>query len=359
MRLTIQVVAFWTSLTGLLSVAACTPEAKNNAPTPGEVLWHVNLPDHIPAMPVPPENPGTEVGVALGKALFFDPSLSINGRVSCGTCHKQELVFADGMALSNLGVTGNTLPRHTPVMQNLAWDVNGLFWDGGITNLERLSLAPIQEADEMGHNITAVVAMLNRNPDYKPRFREAFRSRFQSDTITSVQVLAALGQFMRTMVSVNSRYDLWRQGKAPMTSLELDGLQLVQSNCTPCHAEPMFTDHSFHNTGLQAEYNDPFHEYIRTGRYRITGREEDRGKFKTPSLRNIMHSAPYMHDGRIATINQVLEHYNNGVVPSPQLDTALARPGQPLGRPLTQQQKVAIKAFLHTLTDSTFIGLKR
>jgi cytochrome c peroxidase len=163
---------------------------------------------------------------------------------------------------------------------------------------------------------------------------------------------------MRTLTSTNSRYDRWRQGNATLTAQELNGLSIVKSKCTPCHSEPFFTDHDFHNTGLQAVYNDPFHENIRTGRYRITGNDADRGKFKTPSLRNIMVTAPYMHDGRIPTLDAVLDHYNGGVVMSPQLDPLLQKPGQPLGIQLNATERNAIKAFLNTLTDSTFLGLR-
>lgn len=334
-----------------LWVVSCNPAKDQEQVDAGPTPLSIPLPAHLPAMPIPSGNPLTVEGVALGKQLFNDPILSINNRVSCGTCHKPDIAFADGQALSTLGVTGVRLPRHTPTLQNLAWHTSGLFWDGGVRNLESLSAAPIQEHDEMGQNMIVVVNLLNRSGDYKAKFRKAFGT----DSVTQSGLLKALAQYMRTLVSVDSKYDRYRAGQATLTAQELDGLQIVTTKCSPCHEAPFFTDHLFHNNGLQEVYNDPYKEGIRMGRYRITFYEPDRGAFKTPTLRNIMVSAPYMHDGRIADIDAVLEHYYSHVVESQTLDTLLNKPGQQLGVPLSTTEKAALKAFFATLTDPAFL----
>lgn len=342
------------SFLAVLALLVGCKESDINQPLPSNEVLNVSLPDYVPVMPIPATNPLTKDGVALGKQLFFDPALSVTGTVSCGTCHDIQKAFADGMALSTLGVTGNQLPRHTQTLQNLAWHPL-LFWDGGVRNLESLSAAPIQEHDEMGYNMISVVNQLNRSGRYQQQVKQAFKQ----DSLTQSTLLRALAQYMRTLVSFDSKYDNWRQGRTTLSAEELDGLTVVRQKCTPCHAEPFFTDHDFHNTGLQLTYNDPYKEYIRTGRYRITLQEQDRGRFKTPTLRNIMVSAPYTHDGRLADIDAVLDHYDQRVVNSPQLDTVLKRDSVRPGIRLSAPEKEAIKAFLHTLTDQNFLNQRR
>jgi cytochrome c peroxidase len=281
--------------------------------------------------------------------LFYDPSLSVNGKVSCATCHQQEKAFSDGITLTRAGVSGKPLLRHTPSLANLAW-MQGLFWDGGAKNLESVSTGPLTHPDEMGQDLKAMVQKLQRHKLYPGLFRKAFGT----DSVSSPLVLRALAQFQRTLISANSRYDRYvrKEPGGELTSLELEGMSLFRANCGSCHATDFFTDNSYHNNGLDNSFPAE-HEELAYGRGRITRTPADRGKYKTPTLRNIALTAPYMHDGRFHTLEEVLDHYTSGVVESPSLAEQL-RPGDRLGIPLSPEQQQKIILFLHTLSDDAF-----
>ena len=306
------------------------------------------VPSHFPPPDFETANPMTREGVALGRQLFYDVRLSGNNQVSCATCHDPAKAFTDGLALSKNGVSGTTLLRHAPPLFNLAWAGNGLFWDGGSTNLESQAFGPLTAHDEMAQNLYQLVDELNAAPNYAADFRNAFE-----DGITSQNVVKALAQFQRSLISAGSRYDLYKLGHAAghLTADELAGLQLVKQNCQTCHAGELFTDQDYHNNGLDANFENPDHEVIYWGRYRISYEPADIGKFKTPSLRNVGITAPYMHDGRLATLEAVLEHYSSGIQRSATLDPRL--PGKGLN--LSDLQKKQIIASLHSLTDQAFI----
>lgn len=299
-------------------------------------------------------NPLTQEGIALGKKLFFDGILSRNGKVSCATCHQPQKAFADGEALGHLGVSGKTLHRHVPALINMAWQNNGLFWDGGSKNLESLVFGPITHADEMGMVLADIPPLLAADPVYADLFKGAF-----SNGITVENVAKALAQYQRTLISADSRYDRWvRKEGALLSEVEMHGLQLVREHCAACHNGELFTDNLFHNNGLDDSWEDDSHERLFMGRYRVTNDRADMGKYKTPTLRNVARSAPYMHDGRFATLGEVLEHYRRGMKESEYIDGSLFQNKGNLGIPIGEEEKEAILAFLHTLTDDEFLNEK-
>lgn len=334
---------------GISLVAACSQDAD-----PVKTINKVNyfIPKissslQVAGFPQPERNMLSEEGVVLGKKLFFDPKLSANGQVSCATCHSPDLAFTDGVALANHGVSGKELHRSSPPLFNLAWQSEGLFWDGGAHDLESLTFGPLTHPDEMGADLDEIVTYLENEPEYK----EHFELVFAEEQIQSAHVSRAISQYVRSLISQDSKYDRWKRNEVVFNDLELKGYQLYQKNCSNCHREGLFSDGLFHNNGLDQTYPDPPElEGLYQGRYRITSIPEDLGAYKTPSLRNIDLTAPYMHDGRFQNLDEVLDHYQNGI----QINETLA-PELAEGIPLNSPQREALKAFLHTLTDSLFL----
>ena len=351
----------------LLGLAGCgsTPEPVPPTDPAGPVVpptaYNLLVPTNFPALPAAPaDNPLTVEGVALGRQLFYETALSVDNTVSCASCHRQELAFTDGRARA-LGVSGGLSPRSAMSLANLLWEPK-LTWDGAATSLETQARIPIEKPVEMHQSLAAGVARLQATALYPPLFRKAFGS----STLTEANTLKALAQFERTLISGNSRYDQFRRGnRTALSSYEQQGFVLFVThpdgpagirggNCNDCHAGDLQTDHNFRNNGLDATFTD-------LGLGALTGQPTDNGKFRVPSLRNIALTAPYMHDGRLATLEAVLDHYNEHVVVnSPNVDPLLLNgsndprgPGNPLS--LTALEKAKIVAFLRTLTDSTFI----
>jgi len=307
-------------------------------------------------LPFPQRNPITKPGIALGKKLFFDPILSGNNQISCATCHQPSRAFTDGLALSDQGVSGKKLQRNVPSLVNLAWQ-KGSFWDGGAKDLESLVFGPLTHADEMGQDLHELVQELNEQTTYRSLFNKAFGK----DTIYSALIARALAQYQRTLISAHSRYDRFirKEPGAILTAIELKGMEVFEQKCGSCHQfgkgkNDFFTDHAYHNNGLDSTYASGF-EGIFQGRFRVTRDSADMGKFKTPTLRNIALTAPYMHDGRFATLEAVLEHYDHEMVNSTTLDTVFQRGDGSVGIPLTEEEKEAIVVFLCTLTDAAFL----
>ena len=304
-----------------------------------------------------PSNPLTKEGVFLGRMLFYEKRLSGNNKMSCGTCHQQAKAFTDGKAVSR-GIDGKDGRRSTMSLVNLLW-VRNLFWDGRAATLEEQALVPIQDSLEMHQSLDRGVAKLQRTPTYPPLFKLVFGS----DQITKENLVKALAQFERTLISSNSRYDRYLQGKYRPTSAELTGSILFMThpipenalrgaNCGDCHAGPKTFMDFFHNNGLEANPKD-------VGREGVTKRTQNRGMFRIPSLRNIALTAPYMHDGRFKTLTEVLDHYNEHLQPSATLSPLLMEATNQHGGQsllLTPQEKTAVLAFLNMLTDSTFIA---
>ena len=289
-------------------------------------------------------NPLTADGFTLGRTLFYDPILSLDNTISCGSCHQQFAAFSHSGHDVSHGIYGLLGTRNAPALQNLNWNTSFMH-DGGILNIEVMPLGPITNPVEMNETMTNVVSKLSASGKYKQLFTNAFGD----DLINSQRIFKAIAQFMGTMYSYNSKYDMVKLGKDNFTAQEQNGYDLFVQKCASCHTEPLFTDYQFRNNGLSVNvlYND-------SGRAHITGNPNDRYKFKTPSLRNIEKSGPYMHDGRFTTLNQCLEHYNSGIVISPTLDAQLQS-----GIPLSSQEKSDIIAFLNTLTDTKYLNDSR
>lgn len=319
----------------------------------GPVAATLKVPDNFPAPVIMETNPLTEEGILLGRVLFHDPSISANGRVSCASCHKQQKAFSDGVAIGGHGVSGSPLDRHSPALINVAWMNNGLFWDGGSKNLESQAFGPFTHADEMGMSLQELEDRLGADPVYVDLFSRAFE-----DGVNVQNAAKALAQFQRTLISSNSRYDRFvRREKAGwLNERELRGLALVRKHCGNCHEGELFTDNVFHNNGIDDDFSDLSHEMLHLGRYRISFRPEDIGAFKTPTLRNVMVTAPYMHDGRFDRIEDVLHHYAKGVKDAGTTSSLLYSADGKVGIPLSKEDKEDITAFLHTLTDSSFLN---
>lgn len=325
-----------------LGLAACerTPEANP------EIDLSINPIDFPEPVYRYQNNPLSTKGFELGRKLFYDPILSKDNTISCGSCHKQFAAFADLEHKVSHGIDGKLGTRNTPALANLRWNPD-FFWDGGVNHLELVPLAPITNPLEMGEELGHVIRKLNRDPKYVVAFRQVFNQ----DSINSQQLLRALAQFMGEMVSANSPYDQYKNGKSEaLTSEQKQGLLVFDAKCSSCHKPGLFTNHSFRNNGLDANFTD-------NGRHIITQNKSDLGKFKVPSLRNVALTAPYMHDGRFWTLEQVLEHYSGGVKKSATLDPVLD--GSKLGIMLSTAEKIQMLAFLEALTDQSFIKNKR
>ena len=284
-------------------------------------------------------NPLKKEKFEWGKKLFNDPSLSSDGTISCATCHAQTHAFADHNVPLSAGVNGAFGNRNTPPIFNMIWSKN-FMWDGGINHLEIMSVAPLTNPVEMNESMENIVFKLNQSDTHKTACIKAFGT----SEITDAHLLKALTIYMSMMVSSNSKYDKVLQKKSNFTLDEGIGYSLFLAKCNQCHTEPLFTNNSYENNGLDLVFND-------LGRGKITENSEDNGKFKVPSLRNIMLTYPYMHDGRFWSIDQVLDHYDHGIVHSPTLSPTLSN-----GISLTTLEKSRLKAFLNTLTDQELIG---
>jgi cytochrome c peroxidase len=289
-------------------------------------------------------NPITKDGFELGRQLFYETALSRDNTISCGNCHVQSSGFTQhGHDLSH-GIDDKLGTRNSPPIMNLAWS-KSFMWDGGVFHLNLFPLSPITNPVEMDEKMENVLAKLRANS----RYREKFQAAYGDSAVTGKRVFDALTQFMLMCVSSDSKYDsVIRKSGPKFTDTELKGYKLFQKNCASCHAEPLFTDGSFRNNGLDHTYN------LDSGRQGITLDENDRFKFKVPSLRNNAYTAPYMHDGRFTTLDQVIDHYASGIKNSHTLDPLLRKKGS-IGISLAAEEKVALKAFLKTLNDKYFI----
>jgi cytochrome c peroxidase len=239
--------------------------------------------------------------------------------------------------------------RNASAIQNLLWN-NTFFWDGGVQHIDLISLAPIENDVEMDETIQNVVFKLNRNPYYK----QAFKNIYQIDEIKTMDIMAAITEFQAMLVSAKSPYDQFLKGSYTLSSIEQEGKKLFEDKCATFHSGVLQSDFMFRNNGIQLD------NHLDKGRYEITLNPDDEGKFKTPSLRNIEKTAPYMHDGRFKTLKEVINHYNSGGYPSPWVDAFIgkhqtAEPGGTVGLDLTEEQKDDLIAFLLTMTDSSFV----
>ncbi|HEY9340308.1 MAG TPA: cytochrome c peroxidase [Hanamia sp.] len=289
-------------------------------------------------------NPLTEEGFQLGRKLFYDGRLSKDGNFSCASCHQQFAAFATFDHDFSHGFNDQFSTRNAPALQNLAW-VPLYHWDGGINHIEVQALSPLTAPNEMAEEIDSVLQKLRADAAYKKMFKKAFGN----ETINSQKMLKALAQFVGTLVSANSKYDKVKRGEDAFNPSELHGYEVFKMKCEHCHKEPLFTDNSFRNNGLAV--NDFLKDY---GRMRITTEAGDSLKFRVPTLRNIGVTQPYMHDGRLYSLGQVIEHYRTGIQQSATLDSSLRK-----GIDFTPKEKYDLVLFLGTLTDTSFLKDKR
>ncbi len=288
------------------------------------------------------KNKLTDEGFKLGRKLFYDPILSLDGSTSCASCHTQWSGFTHVDHGVSHGINGLKGKRNSLTLFNLAWN-KSFMWDGGINNLEVQPLGPMGNPVEMGTTLENVVKKLDTAKGYRARFYLAFGD----STVTGQHVLKAMAQFLVMLESFNSKYDKYTRNETggEMSPQELSGLKLFRARCETCHKEPLFTNNGFENIGLTVDRQ--LWDY---GRMAITNDPNDSLKFKVPSLRNIVNSYPYMHDGRFKTLMQVLDHYTDGIVQSRTLAKELRTP-----MILTPDDKKDIIAFLQTLTDKDFL----
>ena len=270
----------------------------------------------LPPIPWPEDNPYSPARAELGKVLFFDGRLSSSGMVSCAFCHDRSHAFAGAASLS-LGVSGKAGTRRVPALINRAWG-KSQFWDGRSATLEAQAVIPVADVDEMGMSVEGVAQKVRNIKGYAPMFAAAFGD----SGITSDRIAKAIATFERTIVSGNSPYDRYVAGdKTALTKQQKNGLDFFnkKGECAECHSGPDFTTEKFANIGVGMDHRNPD-----PGRAAITGKRSDMGKFKVPTLRDLAHRAPYMHDGSIKTLAEVLDVYAKGGLPNPHLDSRLA-----------------------------------
>lgn len=339
---------------GLLGFSQCTKDDltsnglisdSKNGPTP----YYLKIPLGFSDYQLDLDKQLTVEGIDLGRHLFYDPILSRNFNISCASCHKQEFGFSDPRKKS-IGTHGGETGFHSMPLANIAW-MDRFFWDGRAPTREAQALQPVMNPVEMGMTWPEVIARLNAHKEYPEKFRAAFGDV----KIDSNLVAEALVQFEMTLVSSDSRYDKWVRGEIQLTDIEEDGfaifLDFKRGDCIHCHKPDNvnFADNDFHNTGMDSQ------EDQLPGLLNVTGNELDRGKFKTPSLRNLVFTAPYMHDGRFETLEEVLNFYSTGVHHFDGVDPKMEFSKQG-GVHLTEYQTKAIIAFLKSLSDSSIIS---
>ena len=308
----------------------------------------------LPEPELPADNPLTEQGVKLGRMLFYETRLSGDNSMACASCHKQENAFTDTNRVST-GIDGLDGHRQAMSAVNMLWNTNGYFWDGRAQKLRDQSVIPIQDVLEMNETMENVVEKLEQDTLYTHQFFRAFGS----EDISSYRIGLALEQFMNSIVSYRSKYDLFLDGEATFTEEEELGMELFfeeynpyfpetsGADCGHCHGGKNFSSQEYMNNGLDSIYNDD-------GRYDVTGLESDRGAMKVTTLRNIELTPPYMHDGRFNTLEEVIDHYNEGLRNNASLNPALAMT-MGTGLMLNETDKDALIAFLKTLTDTSLI----
>lgn len=357
MKITSYIMALAAFSVMLITAYSCKKENNNT----GTNVEYDNTPYVLEYGTFPPpaiaqDNPLTMQGVKLGRMLFYEKMLSKDGSLACAGCHRQEHAFTDTAKLS-VGVRGLKGKRQAMSVFNMAWHSNEFFWDGRSHLLRDQSLKPIQDELEMDETLANIVNKLNNSQTYKDQFKRAFGS----EEITPLKISLAMEQFMNSIVSNKSKYDLYLEGKAQLTPAEQRGRILFfkeynpffpdssGADCAHCHGGDNFENDQYMNNGLDDDAG-----ITDIGREKVTNKAGDKAKFKVPSLRNIALTAPYMHDGRFATLEQVVEHYNSGLKQSLTLDPALEQTLSK-GLMLDAQEKADLVAFLKTLTDETLI----
>jgi cytochrome c peroxidase len=323
----------------------------NDGPTSSPLQIPQLFEDKILNPVTPFDNPQTVEGIALGKKLFFDPILSADNSQACADCHAPENAFTDSDRFSD-GITGALGTRNSMPLFNLAWNYDEkFFWDGSSFSLEHQAFNPVRNPTEMASIWKDVEQKLQSHSEYPTLFNQAFGT----SKIDSTLVTKAIAQFERTLISSNSKFDKYLLGETTLSTEELNGFNVFmdenRGDCFHCHGSennPLWTDNMFHNNGLDATITD-------LGLGAVTGDPADNGKFRSPSLRNLAFTAPYMHDGRFATLDEVINHYSEGLQNSPTIDPLMKKVTQG-GVQLSPQDKANLKAFLLSLSDYEFIN---
>lgn len=318
----------------------CWVSCTSQSTTPISETPLLQIPQGFPQPVFPADNAFTAERFALGKRLFYDPILSRDSSISCASCHQQALAFSDGLPIAK-GIENRIGMRNAPTLVNVVYHPYYLS-EGGVPSLEMQSQVPIEEHNEFDYNIVLVAERMKRDSSYVKQSRVAYSREPDAFVITR-----AIACFERALISGNSPYDQYAlQGKTnALNAAELRGKDLFFSQrlaCSSCHSGFNFTDYDFKNNGLYEVYQDP-------GRYRLTHKDSDSALFKTPSLRNIALTAPYMHDGSFPTVEAVIEHYNSGGKAHPHKSPLI----KPLN--LSNQEKQDLVAFLRALTDRSFL----
>jgi len=309
---------------------------------------------NYPPLPIPEDNALTIAGVDLGRHLFYDPILSADNTMSCASCHMQSRGFTDGLATST-GIDGIAGTRSSMTLVDIGFNTNGLFWDGSVMTLEEQALLPVEDPIELHHTWPEVEKELRLDSNYREKFRSAFGIS-NSNEISKELAVKAIAQFERSMISSgNSKFDRVNRGELSYSDEELEGESLFfdfqdgtpDAECNHCHQPPLFTSNKFLNNGLEnvTDYAD----FPDQGHGQVTGITTDIGRFRVPTLRNIEFSAPYMHDGRFATLEEVMDHYNSGGHFFENIDPNM----RPLE--LSEDQKCALIAFMKTFSDVEFL----
>lgn len=354
----------------LLGVVIVLSSCKKDPPVVEEYAEYDNTPyslkytnNTLPVPNLPADNPFTVEKVKLGRMLFYEKELSKDGSMACASCHLQEDGFSDSDQFSE-GVDGLFGARQAMAVVNLAWNENGFFWDGRAELLRDQALLPIQDHLEMNETLENVIAKLS---DYKhfglqKLYQNQFTRAFEDGQINELNISLALEAFMMSIVSDDSKYDRYLAGTATLTDAEERGRVLFfgeyneffpetsGADCAHCHSGTNFENDEYMNNGLDAEV-----DFTDLGRYDVTEDDADKAKFKVTSLRNIARTAPYMHDGRFNTLEEVVNHYNTEIESSSSLDPALAST-MGTGLMLDAGEIADLIAFLHTLTDETYLN---
>ena len=326
---------------------SCTLEPEPPpAATPVGAAIGIAAPLGLPTVPVPADNPPTAETISLGRRLYYDPALSVDDTVSCASCHHPDFGYSDGQATST-GVGGQMGGRNSPTVINSAYSTTQ-FWDGRSPSLENQAEGPVQNPIEMAHTLEGVEKKLSADPSYRADFKEAYGT----EEITYERVEKAIASFERTVLSGNSPFDRYLYGddKSALSASAQRGLEIFRDpkrgNCTGCHTIEeefaIFTDNKFHNLGVGAEFDGAYKD---PGRFEVTQVESDKGAFKTPTLRNVAQSAPYMHDGHLKTLKDVVDFYVGGGNSNEHLDAEIRSLEF-----LTGQDRADLVAFLESLT---------
>ena len=338
-----------------LAMQSCDKDDDSPAVTQDTTPYELKY-DGFPDPNIPEDNPLTVEGVKLGRMLFYEKMMSKDGSLACAGCHLQEDAFDDIRRFSE-GVRGEEGGRQAMAVFNMAWNDNEFFWDGRAHLLRDQALLPIQDELEMDETLDNVVAKLSDSKTYRDQFTHAFGT----DVIDAEKISLALEQFMHSIVSNDSKYDQYKAGTATLTESEERGRALFfeeyneffpeesGADCAHCHSGINFENDQYMNNGLDSDA-----EFTDLGRFKVTNDPMDKAKFKVTSLRNVELTPPYMHDGRFATLEEVVDHYNSGIKSSSTVDPTVENT-RVTGLMLSEQDKADLVAFLKTLTDETLI----